>query len=216
MNALRNIFQRLGASGLLLSPRNCPSNLNVATRAAEPAGSTSFHNAATNNFWMTSPLCAEPLKKKKRIDPAVLKAREERKKRRLEKTIRQLAKNAQKLKPIDEMVVSKKLLQEEGLRKRKLQPLGEEEEDRRALLSKSWTRYKGYQYLAEQDKLTTMMLSQQTALRELRAESEDLFQQAVSLEGLSLPFTLKGPVFTPPKPDYVSPDGDYVDISRKW
>ena len=57
---------------------------------------------------------AEPLKKKKRIDPSVIKAREERKKKRLEKSIRQLAKNAQKLKPIDEMVVPKKLLQEEG------------------------------------------------------------------------------------------------------
>ena len=59
--------------------------------------------------------------------------------------------------------------------------LDDEEEDRRALLLKTWTRYKNYQFLAEQDKISTMMLSQQAALRELRAESEDLYQQAVSV-----------------------------------
>jgi large subunit ribosomal protein L40 len=53
---------------------------------------------------------AEPLKKKKRIDPAVLKQREERKKRRLEKQIRRLEKNARQLKPIDELEVPMDLI----------------------------------------------------------------------------------------------------------
>lgn len=48
---------------------------------------------------------AEPLKKKKRIDPAIIKQREERKKKRLEKQIRRLEKNARQLKPIDELEV---------------------------------------------------------------------------------------------------------------
>lgn len=48
---------------------------------------------------------AEPLKKKKRIDPAVIKAREERKKRKLEKQIRRLEKNARQLKPLIELDV---------------------------------------------------------------------------------------------------------------
>jgi large subunit ribosomal protein L40 len=55
---------------------------------------------------------AEPLKKKKRIDPAILKAREDRKKRKIEKAIRRLEKMAKQLKPIDEMHVSYKLKQE--------------------------------------------------------------------------------------------------------
>ena len=46
------------------------------------------------------------------MDPALVKAREDRKKRKLEKAIRQLQKNAQKLKPIDELTMSKKFLQE--------------------------------------------------------------------------------------------------------
>lgn len=48
---------------------------------------------------------AEPLKKKKRIDPAIIKQREERKKKRLEKQIRRLEKHARQLKPIEELEV---------------------------------------------------------------------------------------------------------------
>lgn len=48
---------------------------------------------------------AEPLKKKKRMDPAILRAREARRQRKLEKQIRRLLKNARQLKPIDECQV---------------------------------------------------------------------------------------------------------------
>lgn len=51
---------------------------------------------------MTQVLCAEPTKKKKRIDPQVIKAREDRRRRKLEKQIRKMEKNARQLKPIDE------------------------------------------------------------------------------------------------------------------
>lgn len=45
---------------------------------------------------------AEPLKKKKKLDPAIIRAREERKKRKIEKQIRRLEKNAKQLKPLEE------------------------------------------------------------------------------------------------------------------
>lgn len=45
------------------------------------------------------------MKKKKRIDPAVVKAREDRRKKRLEKQIRKLEKNARQLKPIEELEI---------------------------------------------------------------------------------------------------------------
>lgn len=48
---------------------------------------------------------AEPLKKKKRVDPAIIKAREDKRKRRLEKQIRRLEKNARQTKPMDECEV---------------------------------------------------------------------------------------------------------------
>lgn len=55
---------------------------------------------------------AEPLKKKKRIDPMVVRQREERKKKKIEKMIRRLEKNAGQLKPIDELEVPRNVLQE--------------------------------------------------------------------------------------------------------
>lgn len=61
-----------------------------------------------NNFLFR----AEPLKKKKKLDPAIIRAREERKKKRIEKQIRKLEKGAKQLKPIEECEVSLSLLDE--------------------------------------------------------------------------------------------------------
>jgi len=52
------------------------------------------------------------LKRKKRLDPAIIKAREDRRKRKLEKQIRRLQKQAKQLKPISEMEVPTKLIDE--------------------------------------------------------------------------------------------------------
>jgi len=54
----------------------------------------------------------EPLKRKKRIDPAIIKARADRRKRKLEKQIRKLQKQSKQLKPISEMEVPSKLIDE--------------------------------------------------------------------------------------------------------
>lgn len=48
---------------------------------------------------------AEPLKKKKKLDPAIIRQREERRKKKLEKSIRRLQKFAKKLKPISELEI---------------------------------------------------------------------------------------------------------------
>lgn len=47
-------------------------------------------------------MCGEPIRKKKRLDPKIALARVARKKRKVEKQIRRLQKNARQLKPIDE------------------------------------------------------------------------------------------------------------------
>lgn len=43
------------------------------------------------------------MKKKRRLDPAIIKARLDRKKRKIEKQIRRLQKNMRQLKPIEEI-----------------------------------------------------------------------------------------------------------------
>lgn len=50
-------------------------------------------------------LSAEPMKRKKKMDPNLTKLREERKKKKLEKQIKRLEKNAQQLKPLEELEV---------------------------------------------------------------------------------------------------------------
>lgn len=61
---------------------------------------------------MTPALYAEPTKKKRRIDPAIVKAREDRRRRKIEKAIRKLEKNARQLKPIDENELPDNLMNE--------------------------------------------------------------------------------------------------------
>lgn len=72
----------------------------------------SFTTSSTAALRVTPMLCAEPLKKKKRMDPAILKQREERKRKKLEKQIRRLEKNARQLKPIDELEIPLTLIDE--------------------------------------------------------------------------------------------------------
>ncbi|KAJ8928954.1 hypothetical protein NQ314_018406 [Rhamnusium bicolor] len=102
-----------------------------------------LRNIATTDstqFRATPVLLAEPLKKKKRLDPAIIRAREERKKKKIEKQIKRLEKNARQLKPIEECEFDFHLI----------------------------------------------------------------------------PFKSEGPVETPPIENYDSPDGEYLDVSRKW
>lgn len=165
---------------------------------------------------VTPVLCAEPLKKKKKIDPAVLKMREDRKKRRIEKQIRKLEQVGQKLKPIEELEVPPKLIQEKILRSRTLPTLSSEEDDYRAAILKEWTRYKYEQHLHEVQMIDRLLTAQMKALNELRDESEELYLEALQPDPTLIPFKTIGPVHTPPIENYDRPDGEYIDVTRKW
>lgn len=73
---------------------------------------SNVHTSSILNFKFTPVLCAEPLKKKKKIDPAIVKAREERRRKKLEKQIRRLEKVARQFKPIEELETPLTLLDE--------------------------------------------------------------------------------------------------------
>lgn len=66
-------------------------------------------------------------------------------------------------------------------RLRKLPPISEEEKESRILLRKDWNRYKTQQHMAMVQTLDSIFYSQQRALDELRAESEDLYQEAIQV-----------------------------------
>ncbi len=61
-----------------------------------------------------------------------------------------------------------------------------------------------------------ILCSQQKALKELRAESEELYQAAIQMDFGYIPYEIKGPNETPPIEGYEPDEGDYFDISRKW
>lgn len=65
-------------------------------------------------------------------------------------------------------------------------------------------------------KINIMLNAQEKALRELRLESEELYQAAIQLDSNLVPFHAEGPVATPPIQNYDSPDGEYTNISKKW
>ncbi|KAL9896705.1 mitochondrial ribosomal protein L40 isoform 2-T2 [Glossina fuscipes fuscipes] len=161
-------------------------------------------------------LCAEPLKKKKKLDPQIIKQREDRRKRKLEKQIRRLEKNARQLKPVEELEVPLELIDQKEQRVRDLPPISAEEVERRYDLNKRWTRYKHEQKMLDLQIMDRLMLSQQKALDELRLESEELYQEAIQPDVSLLPVRVKGPVATPPIEGYNSPDGDYLLDAKKW
>ncbi|XP_054092108.1 39S ribosomal protein L40, mitochondrial [Zeugodacus cucurbitae] len=180
---------------------------------------TSIRNiscTAISRIQVTPILCAEPLKKKKKLDPQIIKQREDRRKKKLEKQIRRLEKNARQLKPIEELEVPLTLLDEKDKRIRKLSPLSEENLEKRALLIKQWAKYKHQEKVSDFQTLDRLLQSQNRALDELRKESEELYQEAIQPDMTLLPITIKGPVATPPIKNYVSPDGDYIRENKKW
>lgn len=65
-------------------------------------------------------------------------------------------------------------------------------------------------------KIDRLVHAQTKALDELRLESEELYQAAVQPDASLIPFKAKMVVSTPPIKDYDSPDGEYVDVSKKW
>lgn len=185
-------------------------------------------------FRATPMLCAEPLKKKKRIDPQVLKNREDRRRKKLEKQIRRLEKNARQLKPIDELEIPLVLIDEKRLveiylqckllliacvfsqRTRTVENVTEAVLEQRALLEKRWARHKMHEKLEHYQIVDKLLLSQQKALQELRYESEELYQQAIQPDMELVPFKAVGPVSTPPIENYDMPDGEYLNVSKKW
>ncbi|XP_053613967.1 large ribosomal subunit protein mL40 [Plodia interpunctella] len=172
--------------------------------------------ATVLQFKITDYLCAEPMKKKKKIDPQIVRAREERRRKKIEKQIRRLQKNARQLKPIDEVEVPLEILDNIEKRSRGPPKLSQEVLEARALLQKDWTRYKHGEYIAHVAQIDRIMSAQRRALDKLYEESEDLYNEAIMPDLQLIPYTVTGPVATPPIKGYESPDGEYLDVSKKW
>jgi len=190
--------------------------LSQALSGVTISSQRSFNTSAPAAVSITQTLWAEPLKKKKRIDPAVVRAREDRKRRRLEKAIRRLEKSARQLKPLAELEVPRNVRTELRERRRKTQSLTTEQADHRFDLMKAWSRHKHQQHVQHVQMFRRIMDSRERALEELRAESYQLYCQAIAEDPTLVQFEHRGPPLTPPIAGYDSPDGDYIDTTRTW
>ncbi|XP_007422495.1 39S ribosomal protein L40, mitochondrial [Python bivittatus] len=153
------------------------------------------------------PMRAEPAKKK-RVDPKKDQALKE----RLKKKIRRLEKAAQELIPIEDFIVPFRFMDEK--RVRELTPLSPEESERRAQLLKKWSVYKYQQDKAEMDTMKTLVAAQEQALKELRLESEELYQAAIQRDVHLFPFDRQEPLHNPPQAKYEAPEGKCNDLTR--
>lgn len=81
---------------------------------------------------------------------------------------------------------------------------------------KKWTLYKQKQHKAEMKTVTMLVAAQEEALRELRLESEELYQAAIRRDVGLFPFEREGPSYTPPAPGYEAPDGKCNDVTKVY
>ncbi|KAM6165073.1 large ribosomal subunit protein mL40 [Erethizon dorsatum] len=161
-------------------------------------------------FWELIPMRAEPLRKKKKVDPKKDQAARD----RLKKRIRKLEKASQELIPIEDFITPFKFLDKS--RQRPQVELPFEESERRALLLKKWSLYKQQEHDMERDAIWAMLEAQQKALQELKLESPELYAEAIKRDPRLFPFEKEGPHYTPPVSDYQPPEGRYNDITKVY
>ncbi|XP_012668142.1 39S ribosomal protein L40, mitochondrial [Otolemur garnettii] len=170
----------------------------------------SHQRASLLSFWKLIPMRAEPLRKKKKVDPK----KEQAVKDRLKKRIRKLEKASQELIPIEDFITPVKFL--DKARQRPQVELSFEESERRALLLKRWSLYKQREHEMERDTIRAMLEAQQEALQELQLESPVLYTEATKRDPSLFPFETKGPDYTPPVSNYQPPEGRYNDITKVY
>ncbi|GAB1598966.1 39S ribosomal protein L40, mitochondrial-like [Argonauta hians] len=192
------------------------AKLLINPRLSSPC-SRLFHTQGSPLYFQTTEtLFGTPLKKKKKTDVQVVMAREQRKKKKIEKQIKRLTKHSQKLKPIEEIQMNVQLRKETHLRYRAKPKLPFEESENRTSLKKAWSVYQGEKFHHDLQAIDEAIAAQNEALSELRLESEELYQMAIQIDEDLLPYTIIGPKRTIPIENFDPPDGEYKDTSRTW
>ncbi|KAM8818106.1 large ribosomal subunit protein mL40 [Rhynchonycteris naso] len=166
--------------------------------------------ASLLSFWELIPMRAEPLRKKKKVDPR----KDQAVKDRLKKRIRRLEKASQELIPIEDFITPVRYM--DKVRQRPQVQLSFEESERRALLLKKWSLYKQREHEMEREAIKSMLEAQQEALQELQLTSEELHVEAIKRDPSLFPFEREGPHYTPPVSNYQPPEGRYHDITKVY
>lgn len=176
-----------------------------------------FHAASSRlDFRLNPVLFGEPLKKKRKIDPALLKKREDRIRGKIERALDRLGRFADKLKPIDEFEVPRALMKEREARTRVVEPLSFEESEKRAKLKREYSEWSTEMYRVDAAQIKRVHESQRRAMAELKAESEELYLKAVETDDAMLEMMSPILTSTPPIAGYEAPDGGHNDVTKTF
>ncbi|KAI6188396.1 hypothetical protein M3Y98_00350200 [Aphelenchoides besseyi] len=138
------------------------------------------------------------MKKQKKVDPEVAKLREKRKRRKLEREIRLMQRDGKTPKPVTELSVDEKTLEAVDELRRVDVALDENTIDQRAVILKAYCKSRNQLATADNHWIRTMINEQNKALNVLKTISPTLYESAVAPDPSFLPFSTRGPVYTPP------------------
>lgn len=177
------------------------------------------------NIFTTSELFGSPLRKKKRIDPLLLKKRTERKINRIQREIRKLEKSTKQLKPIVELELPPQIMREidnrtrhelEGENRTHELEMKKAETELKVLFN-FYAIYQSEQQRILTNSIKTMVNSQKKALYHLKMHSQQLYDAALSIDKDFLPYKVEQVrKETPPNHDYQPPDGKHQDVTKDW
>lgn len=176
-------------------------------------------------FFTSAVLAGVPVKKKKRIDPAILRRQTEKKINRVTAEISRIEAIPRQLKPIIELSVSSHVKKELKKRVRKvdgdkidgMEGVSKSELNvQYNMLKKIWSVYKKEEARLEHQSLEKTFSAQKRALQQLRDCSEDLYQAAMSVDEKLLPFKSKMKTDTPPIVNIQKADGQKVNITKEY
>lgn len=166
----------------------------------------------------TCPLWAEPPRKKRRIDPALLRVRTEKKIARVEREVARIEREPRQLIPILEyQYISKEISDLEARPGRKLEDVGISKGSVRAAL-RLWNFHKNEQSYMETISLRKVVKAQERALETLKQLDEDLYHNTVNVDEITLIPYISSHMRkeTAPNPNYSPPDGFVKDITKEW
>lgn len=169
-------------------------------------------------FSTTSFLCAEPLRKRHRIDPALLKLRVEKKIAKTQREIARIESEPKQLIPILEYQPTSSELRDLTSRPgRTFEDVGLDASKLKAA-QKLWSVYRAKQARRQSRCIKRMETAQNRALETLKELDKDLYNRTIAVDDLSLIPYRNDHVRreTPPIPNYQPPDGYIKDISKEW
>lgn len=158
------------------------------------------------------------MKKRKKVDLEILKIRQERKIKKLEREIRRIKKMPRQLKPIEEYSLPPKIMKEIEMRTRKNDPQQVKLLDAniRKMLP-LWVEYKSIERKMQKEDMQSVLKAQAAALAKLAEIDQELYANAIakdeSMANLVDDQMVKE---TPPNPKYKTKDGKKTDVSKEW